>query len=40
MESYYELVQQGWRVNSYSTTSMGGAWNYTVNYCFFFEQEG
>jgi hypothetical protein len=27
-----EWEQQGWKLNSYNTAGMGGAWNYTVNH--------
>jgi hypothetical protein len=26
-----EMEQQGWRLHSYATAGMGGAFNYTVN---------
>jgi len=33
-----EWEQQGWRLNSYSTAGMGGAFNYTVNHYLLFER--
>jgi len=30
--------QGGWRLDSYNTAGMGGAWNYTVNHYLLFER--
>ncbi len=34
-----EWEQQGWRLNSYSTAGMGGAFNYTVNHYLLFVRD-
>ena len=33
-----EWEKQEWRLNSYSTAGMGGAFNYTVNHYLLFER--
>jgi hypothetical protein len=33
-----EMEQQGWRLYSYNTAGMGGAFNYTVNHYLLFER--